>query len=157
MKQILIPLLGAALFIIIVGLMTQGVNKKTSTGNAVPLKEVEIGTGVKVKVEIADTTAERKKGLSGRKSLEEDHGMLFSFEGKELTPGFWMKDMLFPLDIIWIKGDEIVKIDKNVAIPGKKETTFKLYYPPVSVNYVLEVNAGFSDKNKIKVGDTVKI
>jgi uncharacterized membrane protein (UPF0127 family) len=156
MKQILLPLLGAALFIIIVGFMSQGLNNKSANKNFYT-RELEIGSKTKVKIEIADTVEERKVGLSGRKSLEENGGMLFSFEGKEVTPGFWMKGMLFPLDIIWIKDEKIVKIDKNVPIPEKDEVSPKLYYPPLSVNYVLEVNAGFCDKNNIKVGDTIKI
>lgn len=160
MKQILLPLLGAALFVIIVGLMTQKLDQKSFSlfnPTATPfLKEIEV-KGIKIKVELADTAAKRKVGLSGRKSLAEDRGMLFSFEGKELTPGFWMKGMLFPLDLIWVKGEKIVKIDQNVPIPKKDEASPKLYYPPISVNYVLEVNAGFSKKNNLKVGDLVKI
>lgn len=160
MKQILLPLLGVALFVIIVGLMTQRLdNKSFSFFNSSPtplLKEIEV-KGIKIKVELADTAEKRKVGLSGRKSLAEGSGMLFSFEGKELTPGFWMKAMLFPLDLIWIKNGKIVKIDQSVPIPKKDETSPKLYYPPISVNYVLEVNAGFSKKNNFKVGDLVKI
>ena len=160
MKQILLPLLGAALFIIIVGIMTQKLDNKSLSlfkPAATPfLQEIEV-KGIKIKVELADTAEKRKTGLSGRKNLTEGTGMLFSFEGRELTPGFWMKDMLFPLDIIWIKGEEIVKIDQNVPIPKKDEASPKLYYPPISVNYVLEVNAGFSKKNNLKIGDLIKI
>lgn len=160
MKQILLPLLGAAFFIIVVGLMTQKMDNKTFSlfkpSSAPTLQEIKVG-GVKVKIEMADTEAERKIGLSERKSLDKDQGMLFFFNNQEVTPGFWMKDMLFPLDIIWIKNGKIIKIDKNVPIPEKGETSPKLYYPPSSINYVLEVNAGFCDQNQIKVGDRVEI
>ena len=60
-------------------------------------------------VEVADTLNEREKGLSGKQSLEINKGMLFIFE-KETLSGFWMKDMNFPIDIIWI--------DKNMRIIG---------------------------------------
>ena len=97
---------------------------------------------------------ERKIGLSRRKKLEEDGGMLFIFESENVFPSFWMKDMLIAIDIIWINDGEVVKIDKNVEPePGKNTAELTLYYPDKPIDYVLEVVSGFSDKNGVNIGD----
>lgn len=105
-------------------------------------------------VEIADTEQSRSQGLSGRKSLAENSGVLFVFP----SPGiyeFWMKDMNFPLDFIWIKNGKIVEITENVLPPAQTEGKPGVIRPFFSVDRVLEVNAGFVSKNNLKVGDTV--
>src|SRR3989304_6446445 len=61
--------------------------------------------GTTINVEIAQTEAEREQGLSGHKPLADDEGMLFIFD-KPGYHGFWMKDMLFSIDIIWISADK---------------------------------------------------
>lgn len=122
---------------------------------AVPaVREIKVGNTV-IKVEVADTPEKRTKGLSGRNSLDQDSGMLFTFDSKGTLPVFWMKDMQFSLDFIWISKGKIVQIDKKVPPPGGNITDNQLprYSPSTPVNYVLEVNAGFADKNNIKVGD----
>jgi uncharacterized protein len=115
--------------------------------------QVMIGQ-VSMEVEIAATPEERAKGLSGRQSLKEDSGMLFNFPDYQARD-FWMKDMGFPLDIIWISGGKIVGIEKNVQPEG--DTPQKRYYSPGPVNQVLEVNAGWCDKNGIIVGQTFSL
>lgn len=111
-----------------------------------------------IKVEVADDEESRITGLSGRDSLEDGNGMLFVFDDKQQVE-FWMVDMKFPIDIIFIDDTKIVDIDANVPIPaeGANKAALPTYSPSVPVNYVLEVPAGFSEKNSIKVGDTVKI
>lgn len=107
-------------------------------------------------VEIADSQEKISKGLSGRKFLGKDEGMLFIF-AKDKFPAFWMKDMNFPIDIIWINNGKIVGIEENVQPePDKEEKFLKLYHPPEPVDMVLEVNAFFSKENGIKVGDSVQ-
>jgi hypothetical protein len=108
--------------------------------------------GKEIKVEIADTPAERYKGLSGRENLCGDCGMLFKFDDKR-ERAFVMREMNFPLDIIWINDEKIVKIDKG--LPPKGHNPVNLYKSDTAVNYVLEVNAGFVDKYGIKAGDKV--
>ena len=112
----------------------------------------------KIAVEIADSDQKRTQGLSNRERLDENSGMLFIFNPKSLA-SFWMKDMKFAIDIIWIKDNLIIKIDKNVPAPSPNTSTLnpKHYSPPSEINYVLEVNAGFSDRNNIGVGDMVNI
>lgn len=110
--------------------------------------DVEIA-GVTLEVGVARTPAERTTGLSGVASLSEDEGMLFVFE-KPDTYDFWMKGMLFPLDIIWLDQDKkVIHIEKN-ALP---ESYPKAFGPDQNSAYVLEVVAGFSDKHKLKIGD----
>ncbi len=113
--------------------------------------QLEIG-GKIIQIEIADTNTERTQGLSDRASLPQDTGLLFIFPSPT-TPGFWMKDMRFSIDIIWLDENwKIIGIEKNLA----PESYPKLFYPPSPIKYVLEVNAGFSDKNNLKVGETAK-
>lgn len=100
-------------------------------------------------IDIADTPHKQEQGLSGKLDLKDDEGMLFVFNTTE-TKGFWMKDMLFPIDIIWMDEDLIVVyVDKNLS----PDTYPTIFYPPSPVKYILEVNSGFSDRNNVKIGD----
>ncbi len=119
--------------------------------------KVKIG-GKEILVEIAETPEEKAKGLSGKTLLAENEGLLFSF-AQETLPAFWMKDMKIALDLIWIDKEKIIYINENVSPPlsGQKEANLPLYRPPQPINYVLEVNAGFSQTNGIKVGDSVDL
>lgn len=102
-----------------------------------------------VNVEIAETSKQRELGLSGRQSLASDAGMLFVFEEPDRY-GFWMKDMNFPLDFIWIKDSKVIEITSNVP-----ETNLNIYKPKEAVDKVLEVNAGWASKNQINIGDSI--
>ena len=93
------------------------------------------------------------RGLSDVKILDKDSGMLFVFPTKEVRT-FWMKDMNFPLDIIWITDNKIIGIEKNLQPEGSHP--LRSYQSPSAVNYVLEVNAGFCEKEKIKIGDMLR-
>ena len=107
-----------------------------------------------VNVEIADSIQEQERGLMFRESLGENSGMLFVFDDDNIR-SFWMKNTLISLDIIWIDENlKIVHIEN--AVPCKQEYCAS-YVSNVSAKYVLEVNGGFVEKNKIEVGDFVKI
>ncbi|NNL68259.1 MAG: DUF192 domain-containing protein, partial [Myxococcales bacterium] len=75
--------------------------------------------GTTVAVEIAATPAERAQGLSGREALEPGHGMLFLHE-EPGAHGYWMKDMRFAIDILWLRSGRIVDVAHRVppAAPG---------------------------------------
>lgn len=107
--------------------------------------------------EVADTPLRRAKGLSGRAMLPENEGMLFVFE-REGSHGFWMKDMRFPIDIVWIRGDRIVGFAEGVA-PQPERSVFNLdiHYPPEPVDKVLEVAAGAVGRCGFRVGDLVTV
>lgn len=109
--------------------------------------------GKKIKAEVADNLELRLKGLSGRKSLCSNCGMLFVFERADIYP-FWMKEMNFPLDIVWIKDKRIMEIVKSAPIPAAAGQTMN-YTPNASADLVLELNAGFCEKYNIKIGDEV--
>lgn len=108
--------------------------------------------GAEIEIELADTLEERIRGLSGRAELPPDRGMLFIYDQPDLY-GIWMKDMNFPIDIIWFGPDKkIAGISENV----KPESFPEIFKPPEPVNYILEVNAGFADNNGIKTGDEIE-
>lgn len=103
-------------------------------------------------VDLAVTSLEKEKGLGYRKTLAPKHGMLFVYDHKELYP-FWMKGMNFPLDFIWLDGNKIVDITKNVQpADGLNMHVVKPLFP---VDKILEVNAGEVEAYNIQVGDTV--
>lgn len=105
-------------------------------------------------VEIADTATKQTQGLSGRASLQADHGMLFIFDSAEKRT-FWMKDMLIPIDIIWLNNGVITAIDKNCPVPQNyKIPTFS---PNIYSDKVLELNAGTADKYNFQVGDKLEL
>lgn len=105
-----------------------------------------------IDVELADTAEKRQLGLMFRKSMDRNKGMLFIFE-KEGRHTFWMKNMNFPLDLIWIgQDDKVVGITYN-ALPCNE--LYKNISIEKSVKYVLEVNAGFARNHSIKEDDSV--
>ena len=115
-------------------------------------KNIGIGDSI-VRAEIALSEEEKKKGLSGKESLAEAAGMLFVFDKSGFYP-FWMKEMNFSIDIVWI-GDnwEIIGVAENLN-PDSYPQTFS---PSQPVWLVLEVNAGWVKRHNIKTGMTVKV
>jgi uncharacterized membrane protein (UPF0127 family) len=118
-----------------------------------PAPNLTIGT-TKFAVEVADTPAKRTQGLSNRQSLKADSGMLFVFDSSA-THSFWMKDMRFPLDFIWINKNQIVYFSKNVPPPTDSFNPPVVLNPPVPVDMVLEINSGLIDTYNFKIGDYV--
>ncbi len=110
----------------------------------------------KLTVDISKNYEELGKGLSGRKSLQENEGMLFVFP-EEGFRAFWMVDMNFPLDIIWMnKNCKVVYIAKNLP-PCEDRRTCPLVRPYKSSQYVLETVAGFTEKHQVYVGESLNI
>ncbi len=105
--------------------------------------------GKKFKIELARSPEEQRKGLGERENLCLDCGMLFVFSQKG-EYSFWMKDMRFPLDILWISDDKIIFIAKNIPSDYQGIIT-----PPAPASRVLEINAGLVDKYRIKKKDRV--
>jgi uncharacterized membrane protein (UPF0127 family) len=100
---------------------------------------------------IASTSASRQQGLSGRISMAPDEGLLFIFPTAG-DYGFWMKDMNFPIDIVWIDADrKVAGISENL-LPESYPTN---YFPPKNIVYVLELNAGAAQKAGLKTGSAV--
>lgn len=124
--------------------------------------EPPLGTGTvtigdtTIAVEIATTTEQQNLGLSYRESLDENTGMLFVYE-RLVLPSFWMYGMNFPLDIIWIRDDEIIGIEANVPTPEDPTNPQEMYRPEKAVTAVLEVNAGWTETHGVEVGDKVEV
>ena len=105
-------------------------------------------------VDIANTNEERAKGLMFRQGLEEGKGMFFLFEDEDTHP-FWMKNMAFSIDIIWLdKDNRVVYIETNV--PPCRKDPCPVYTPSQKARYVLEIPSGSVAKNGIILGDVAK-
>ncbi len=108
---------------------------------------------IPVQVEVVETLEARMKGLSGREELGEVQGLLFIFPITDYH-GIWMKDMNFPIDIIWISEDRtIVGIDAYVT----PDTYPRVFRPAQPARYVVETDANFADSVGIQVGQKVKL
>ena len=111
---------------------------------------VRLPDGTVIAVEIADSPKERRIGLSDHIFLDPDRGMLFLLDGLS-RPAFWMKDMRFPIDIVWLRERVVVGIQ-----PSLQPTTVEnppSVRPASDITEVLEVNAGFAAKHHLKIGD----
>ena len=106
---------------------------------------------VHIDVEVANNNNDRMKGLMFRREMDEDHGMLFIFEAPDMQ-SFWMRNTILPLDIMFI--DSVGVIDtiyrrttpySEKSIPSRRR-----------VQFVVEVNGGWSDKHGIKEGDLIE-
>lgn len=152
MKKVLIVY--GLLVIVIIGIVFlrfRGINllPNIGGGNATAtIKEQEF------KVEVADDDKERAKGLSDRNSLDKDRGMVFVFE-KKGNYGFWMRNVKFPLDLIYISDNKITDIFKNAEPKSENDENIPIFTPENEANFVLEINGGLSDEYGFTVGDEV--
>ncbi|KKU81780.1 MAG: hypothetical protein UY07_C0009G0017 [Parcubacteria group bacterium GW2011_GWA1_47_8] len=137
---ITLVLLGISVFSLIIKLSGKSVLYATLRGTPLVL-------------EVADTDSSRARGLSSHAPLESGHGMLFEFPS-DGGYGIWMKDMSFPIDIIWLDKDYRVVDTKTHAKP---ESYPEIFIPRVLARYVLEVGEGFLDEHRISIGDILEI
>ena len=113
---------------------------------------IKIGN-IQFKTEIAANAEQWQQGLSDRQTMCGDCGMLFIFPDKK-SKQFWMKDMKFPLDIIWISDSRVVGVSRKLPAPKAGELPL-IIDSPKAVNWVLEVNAEAA--KSIKEGDKVEL
>ncbi len=104
----------------------------------------------KIDIQIADNDFDRELGLMFRKSMEENQGMLFIFS-MDTTQDFWMRNTYIPLDMIFVNSMNIIVTIQHATSTLSDQT----YSSNAPAKYVIEVNSGFTDKNKIKVGDKI--
>ena len=136
--------------------------KATSVPEPTPTPElvgpiVRVG-GVEIPVEVADTPQRKLQGLSDRLVLPADTGMLFPYE-RQSRYNFWMKNMHFPLDIVWIGADcKVVDVTLNAPPPepGQAWNELPLFSPKLPAQYVLEINAGEAQAKSIAAGSPVE-
>lgn len=115
-------------------------------------------SGKKINLEIVSSASSIIQGLSGREEIGAD-GMLFFLPETNTIPTFWMKEMNFDLDMIWLNDYKVVDISKNVPAPDPQTPLGQLptYSPVVPANMVLEVNAGDADEWGVRIGDTLDL
>lgn len=116
------------------------------------METIKIGN-TKLIVELADTVLLQQQGLSNRDKLQSDEGMLFLFQGKDIR-NFWMKDMRFALDVLWLADNRVVGLQDNILppAPGEEPARFQSFTP---ADMVLEVNSGWIKEHGIKIGDNI--
>lgn len=113
------------------------------------IAKVKIGS-TEIAALVAKSDAKKHTGLGGRNALGSGEGMLFVFDSFSKY-SFWNKDMLFPIDIIWIKDGAVVDASENM--PDFKISPNYTVTPQAEANFVVEVNAGFVKEHNIKIGD----
>jgi uncharacterized membrane protein (UPF0127 family) len=142
-------IIGAVLALVLVSTLSVAYLLMRPPSNNAPHIRI---AGVTLTVEIAKTSTEQAKGLSGRDKLPADHGMLFVFDNDDFW-GFWMIDMKFPLDIIWFNSNrQVVYIQQD--LPPCTPQGCPVFEPPVKATYVLEVDAGFVQAHNVTLGTT---
>lgn len=144
--------LAVVLFLFLQKTLTE--KKETPGAPTVPIvfdATLEIkGKKTTIPVSVADTEAERAQGLSFTRELTEGRGKLFLFDAPG-TYGFWMKDMRYPIDIVWIDSTwKVVAVTTDIA----PETYPQVFYPPTDIRYVLELGAGDAERQGIVGGTT---
>ncbi len=125
----------------------------TSTVQQAPsLRTIQLGDQA-IRVSVVDTPESRQKGLSGRAGLAPDEGMLFVFPQDGIY-GFWMKDMRFSIDILWLSSDGVVvHMAQNVS----PLTYPQSFVPTKLARYILEVLAGYATEHMVTIGDIVRL
>ncbi len=116
--------------------------------------EVFIG-GVKIYADLADTPRKQADGLMWRPHLNESEGMLFIFSGEE-NVSVWMKNMLIPIDVVFISSDMKI-ITVHMSVPPCQHTPCASYGSSKPAKYALEVSAGFCERHRVKPGDSISI
>jgi uncharacterized membrane protein (UPF0127 family) len=107
-------------------------------------------------VEVAKTDPEITLGLGERDSIGSD-GMLFVLPTR-IVPTFWMKNMRFDLDFVWIDGDTVIDITENVSAQnGEPDSKLSVYSPRSPATHVLEMDSGAVQKLGIRIGDKASL
>jgi uncharacterized protein len=125
-----------------------------STPNSKYTQAIVTANGFDIRADLAITGDQHIKGLSIKDHLRENQGMLFMFD----TPGkydFWMKDMKFPLDIIWLDNNRTVVHIEHDLVPCHSDFQCPTYSSQKDSLYVLETVAGFSQKHRVNIGTRI--
>lgn len=110
----------------------------------------------KFSLNVADTPEKRQKGLSNTRSLGDKNGMLFVFD-EPTIPAFWMKEMNFPIDIIFLNNERVITVFPNVQAPKEENDPLPTYQPISPSNRVIEVKAGTVERLKIVPGNEIQV
>lgn len=135
---------------------TSSMNRQLlAQGQILPVTaEVELG-GQTIGLEVAKTPQQQAIGLMAREALADDRGMLFPFEPARPV-SFWMKNVLIPLDMVFVYDEEIVAIASNV--PPCQTHPCPTYGPgQQAIDYVIELRGGLAEELELQAGDPVEI
>ncbi|MES2470771.1 MAG: DUF192 domain-containing protein [Patescibacteria group bacterium] len=155
-SRVIVLVLLLAIILILFGILNKTKEHRESYLTNTPLpsvveeKTVDLSA---IKFEIVDTPALRQKGLSDKESLAPGTGMLFVFDSPSKY-SFWMKDMNFPIDIIWLDENFVVVDIKTNVSPSTYPDSFAPSAPSL---YVIELNAGVAEQHGISIGTKVRI
>lgn len=128
-----------------------------STEGTLPRGRLSFEGGPEISIEIASTMENIRLGLSYRESLCESCGLYFVFPDENIRT-FWMRQMRFPIDIIWINHGKVIGVAADTQPePGVPESQLATYHSPQPVRNVLEVPAGFAARHGIGAGTRVKV
>lgn len=132
-------------------LVKSGIGSGNDSSSSVVIK------GEKFSVEVADTPIKKLIGLAGRKSIGKNEAMFFPFQSGT-TPIFWMKGMLIPIDIVWLRDGRVIGFEENLKPEGNRiDVDLKIYRPSEPIDSVLEVASGTVSRLGLNVGDAVSI
>ena len=106
-----------------------------------------------IRIARADTPEKRARGLGGRSGLAPDEGMLFIYSNDGYY-AFWMKDMRFAIDILWLSKDGAINYIQESVAASTYPTSFS---PPFPARFVLELPAGYVSEFDVKIGDSVSL
>ena len=152
-RSIMILLGLIALFVIVLLIAGKKGTKLDNFAETVTKQAIVNVNGTNLVASVANTPLEHKRGLSGTHSLNGSNGMLFVFEEAD-EHGFWMKDMDYAIDIVWVdENNQVVDIKENVS-PDTYPMVFK---PSAPAKYVLEVMAGWVSQNSVEIGDNIMV
>lgn len=141
----------AIVFVILIGVFYG--SKLMSTPKAV----VVVGDGkARYYVDVVRDAVSQARGLSGRESLAEAEGMLFVFT-QALPRSFWMNEMNFPLDLLWIREGKVIGISENIPHPAANNGEIYRMASPEPADMVLEINAGEVKRKGMAVGDFIRL
>ena len=104
---------------------------------------------------VADTPEEREQGLQGCHQVPERSGMLFVFENRQI-PTFWMKGMVIPIDIVWVREGKVVGIKANLPPLTNQTDNPQVYSPSIPIDAVIELGANQAAELGIEIGATVQ-
>jgi len=115
--------------------------------------KVFLPDGTPITAELALTGSERQRGLMFRDRLDEDQGMLFIFESEEMN-SFWMLNMKFPIDILWLDSNKRV-VHIEAGVPPCPREPCPSYPTPSPALYVLELKSGIAMAHKVALRDRI--
>lgn len=119
--------------------------------------KITLPNGQTINAIVATSVEDRQQGLSGVESLASDAGMLFVFPDAG-QHGIWMKEMNFPLDIVWLdETGRVVHVVEEAPVHDSLDGELPVYQSELPAKYVLEVTAGMADEAGIEVGDTITL